>query len=284
MLHWLHLKGFNGSDTNSICYTYVEFAEKQENWTASNLYLPKIYINSSNYHITPDSVYLGRIVASDVNNFFNTTQRFNQNIEVVTNIATPLIYLCNPDSGIVTHTPWINFNSIETGRISLHADAVDFSLYRGSNWYVLYQFYNDHFQFGGSSSSYAVTGTIYGTLTVSAAGTNTGVVNAVYFNATSDKRAKENLQQLPHSMLDLVNKMQVYTYQYKDSKQKSLGLIAQDLLDINLNGFSLVENPNATGENGDYMSIHESKLVYILLGAVQELSQEVQQLKKELGK
>ena len=85
-------------------------------------------------------------------------------------------------------------------------------------------------------------------------------------------------------MLDLVNKMQVYTYQYKDSKQKSLGLIAQDLLDIDLNGFSLVDNKNASGENGDYMSIHESKLVYILLGAVQELSQEVQQLKKELGK
>lgn len=84
-------------------------------------------------------------------------------------------------------------------------------------------------------------------------------------------------------MLDIVKQMEVYTFNYKiNPEDMSLGLIAQDLQNININGFSLVDNPNATGENGDYMSIHESKLIYILIEAVKELSAKVEALESEL--
>ena len=89
---------------------------------------------------------------------------------------------------------------------------------------------------------------------------------ALYFNATSDKRAKENFHILNNGFLDIVKNMQVYGFNYKDNTDtRTIGLIAQEVQDINIDGFSLVENKNATGEDGDFMMIRESKLIYVLL-------------------
>lgn len=109
-----------------------------------------------------------------------------------------------------------------------------------------------------------------------------GYIEAPYFNATSDKRAKINIQPFASNALEIVNKLQTYTYNYKDSNIKSYGVMAQDLLDVDLNGFSFVENKSATGENGDYMAIHESKLVYLLLEAVKEQQQEIKKLQQQV--
>lgn len=108
---------------------------------------------------------------------------------------------------------------------------------------------------------------------------------ANYFNATSDRRAKENFHKIDNGFLDIIKKVQVYSFNYKSDKNanRTIGLIAQELQDIDIDGFSLVDNKNATGENGDFMVIRESKLIYILLGAVQELTKEVEELKKKLG-
>lgn len=90
-------------------------------------------------------------------------------------------------------------------------------------------------------------------------------VNATYFNATSDIRAKENLMEISTSMLDVVRNTQVYTFNYKnDPSARSIGIMAQDLQDLNLDGASLIDNQGATGVNGDYMRVHETKLVYVL--------------------
>ena len=53
--------------------------------------------------------------------------------------------------------------------------------------------------------------------------------------------------------------------------------------DVNIKGFKLVDNENATGQDFDYMTIHESKLTYILWKAVQELSKEIEDLKKKIN-
>lgn len=107
---------------------------------------------------------------------------------------------------------------------------------------------------------------------------------ALFFNATSDRRAKENFNKLNSGFLDIIKKVQIYSFNYKtDETQRTIGLIAQELQDIDIDGFSLVDNKNATGENGDFMMIRESKLIYVLLGAVQELTKEVEELKKKLG-
>jgi hypothetical protein len=44
----------------------------------------------------------------------------------------------------------------------------------------------------------------------------------------------------------------------------------------------MVDNLNATGLNNDMMQMKESKLVYILWKAVQELSAEVEDLKSQI--
>ena len=47
-------------------------------------------------------------------------------------------------------------------------------------------------------------------------------------------------------------------------------------------GFKLVDNENATGQDFDYMTIHESKLAYILWKAVQEQQKIIEDLQKEI--
>ena len=109
-----------------------------------------------------------------------------------------------------------------------------------------------------------------------------GKCEALYFNAISDYRAKKDFKPLQVDALKLIQKIQPYSFKYKDSNTPSIGIIAQDVQDIDIEGFKLVDNENATGENMDYMSIHESKLIYILWKAIQEQQKEIEELKSKL--
>ena len=92
-----------------------------------------------------------------------------------------------------------------------------------------------------------------------------GSCNALYFNATSDIRAKTKVQHASFKALNIVKSLPVYTFNYKETGSPSIGLIAQDAAKISFGSdFSLVNNETASGENGDYMTIKESKLIYIL--------------------
>lgn len=109
-----------------------------------------------------------------------------------------------------------------------------------------------------------------------------GYVKAPYFNATSDARAKENIRKADFSAISIVNSLPIYNFNYKNSEKPSIGVIAQEAAEFNIDNFSLVENIEATGENGDYMSIKESKLIYILWKAIQEQQEEIEKLKSQL--
>ena len=92
-----------------------------------------------------------------------------------------------------------------------------------------------------------------------------GSCNALYFNATSDIRAKTNLQHASFKALNIVKSLPVYTFNYKETGSPAIGLIAQDAAKISFGSdFSLVNNETASGENGDYMTIKDSTLIYIL--------------------
>ena len=110
-------------------------------------------------------------------------------------------------------------------------------------------------------------------------------ITAVSFNATSDKRAKTNIKRLDQEKaLDIVNKLPVYSFNYKKDNIPSIGVLAQEAMvyDGAIPNFSLVSNEQATGENGDYQTVKESKLVYILWAAIQEQSRQINQLKSQL--
>lgn len=115
--------------------------------------------------------------------------------------------------------------------------------------------------------------------------TATQNIDALYFNATSDQRAKSHIQLFKSNALDIVNKLPVYEFHYRNNDTPSIGVLAQDAVtfDKQFTDFSLVNNPDATGENGDYMTIKESKLVYILWKAVQEQQAQINYLQEQLN-
>ena len=60
------------------------------------------------------------------------------------------------------------------------------------------------------------------------------------------------------------------------------GILAQDLLKVQPENLDLVSNKNATGIDGDYMSIKNDKLMFVLMKAIQEQQEEIQALKEEI--
>ena len=105
---------------------------------------------------------------------------------------------------------------------------------------------------------------------------------AVYFNATSDIRAKENIKPATYNALELIKKLQIYTYNYINKPESVTGIMAQELLKAQPKELDLVSNVNATGENGDYMSIKNDKLMFVLMKAIQEQQKEIEELKSKI--
>lgn len=95
--------------------------------------------------------------------------------------------------------------------------------------------------------------------------TASGQIKADNFYATSDRRLKENIKTYnsKKSILDLP----IYEYDYKDSKEHTIGCMAQDVQEMFP---ELVK----TDENG-FLSIAESKLIYLLLNEVKQLKQQL---------
>lgn len=110
----------------------------------------------------------------------------------------------------------------------------------------------------------------------------TGECQAGFFNATSDKRAKENFEPLStKAALKTVIDTPLYSFDYK-SGAHSIGVLAQDLIHVDMNHFSFVGNQKASGQNGDYMNVHESKFIYLLWAAIQEQQKEIESLRAQL--
>ena len=134
-----------------------------------------------------------------------------------------------------------------------------------------------------NSQFYASNGAnITGAVSASGVISSGSYCQASYFNATSDRRAKENIQLASYSALELIKKVQVYNYNYKINSERVTGIMAQDLLEHQPKELDLVSNTSATGENGDYMSIKTDKLVSVLWKAIQEQQEQIEELKKEL--
>lgn len=96
-----------------------------------------------------------------------------------------------------------------------------------------------------------------------------GQLTATTFYATSDKRLKENIKpfESKNSILDLP----VVEFDFKDSGNHQIGCIAQDLQEI----CPEIVDTNDKG----YLTINESKIVYLLLSEVKKLKAEVEELK-----
>lgn len=111
--------------------------------------------------------------------------------------------------------------------------------------------------------------TIAGNINVSS-----GNVFAQTFYAQSDARLKDNIKDCDYG-LDIIQKIKVKEYNFKNDKNKSVGCIAQELDEI-----LPKELKDSIVAKGNYLAINDSKLIYFLINAVKELKQEIDMLKQ----
>ena len=103
-------------------------------------------------------------------------------------------------------------------------------------------------------------------------------VNNVYCNAlfeTSDKRLKENIEDVEEDCSDIVRKINVKTFNMKGDEQKKnhIGFIADELQELLPKKFEGVVD-----KNGDYLGVNYGKMTAVLIKALQETLNKVEHL------
>ena len=113
--------------------------------------------------------------------------------------------------------------------------------------------------------------------------TSSGNLYATYFYGTSDRRLKENIKDLDLNCLDLVNNINLREFSWKadETHKPVIGAIAQELKQI-LPEKYIHEFIGGQETKDEYLSINDSKLVYLLIGAIQEQQKEIESLKAKI--
>lgn len=101
--------------------------------------------------------------------------------------------------------------------------------------------------------------------------------------ASSDRRLKENIKDATIDSLDIINKIKIKEYNFiaDETKQKNVGVIAQELretLPEDLVNFYI----QGKETEDDHLSVNDSKLVYLLIDAIQKQQKEIAELRKML--
>jgi len=99
---------------------------------------------------------------------------------------------------------------------------------------------------------------------------SSGEVDATDFNSTSDENLKENIQTLNNS-LEKVLQLRGVSFNWKESGESSVGMIAQEVEEI-------VPEVVSTRENG-FKSIGYGKLIGLLIEAIKEQQETINKLK-----
>ena len=107
-------------------------------------------------------------------------------------------------------------------------------------------------------------------------------VNNVYCNAlfeTSDKRLKENIEDVDEDCSDIVRKINVKTFNMKGDEQKKnhIGFIADELQELLPKKFEGVVD-----KNGEYLGVNYGKMTAVLIKALQETLTKVEHLESSV--
>lgn len=271
-LNWQHIKGIYGSEP---LYTFIEFSNTTYNANSKNTfdYAPTIWYGINNSKDT--ALELGHII---------TEKATEQTIEHTLTINDSLI--CKngiKNSNFIKHIS----DSKNNFKISFSSTDID-----SSDYITLTASENKNldltFLKGGKFTINANTilsdnsKLEIGTNAISKTTITKDYVEAPYFNATSDMRAKENIIPFNGDAIKIITSLQTYTFNYKNSDTISYGILAQDLVNTKINDFSFIENANASGENNDYMKVKESKLIYLLIEGIKAQQKEIDNLKAQL--
>ena len=125
----------------------------------------------------------------------------------------------------------------------------------------------------GSLMSFMREGSEKGSITVTGSATS--------FNTSSDYRLKENIKPLS-SALETISKIKPSTFNFIDTPNETVdGFIAHELAEIV--SYAVSGEKDGIDEDGNpiYQGVDHSKLVPLLVGAIQELKSEIEQLKNK---
>lgn len=203
-----------------------------------------------------------------INDYYNDTEICHYNSsEIVFNSFANI-----KDSDSSDHTLYKYINETVKDKGVYAGTATDTSI---GNFYLI-----------GTTKSSSDYGSLLKLSSVYIAGD--GQINAISFKgknfyATSDERLKENIELSNLDFMDILNKFKIKEYNFKDdvNKQKNIGIIAQDLLKIipeDLQKFYL------TQDSKGFYSVNDSKLVYLLIGALQQEYNTILKLEDEINK
>lgn len=257
-------------------------------------YLPKIYLNYTNTFPTDEDYCLGHIITSSaINQKIENNFTFKQNVVLeepyglewnISPSNKPFLVCCEIDGNDMLwmhHPTNIEIESKKTkilGKVIL-SDTTTIDAAEKYTVHTKGEVKIDHCLYVGPDSEDSFDPTKVSTGTIKAQ----NKCEALYFNATSDRRAKENITPVQFSALATVNSLPIYSFNYLSQPEAvTIGLIAQEAAEYNLDGFNMVDNLDASGRGSDMMQMKESKLIYVLWKAVQELSAEVEELKAEI--
>jgi hypothetical protein len=103
--------------------------------------------------------------------------------------------------------------------------------------------------------------------------------SATAFNTSSDYRLKEDLKQ--YNGLDLVSKIKTYDFAWKNDKSRNYGVIAHEVADVI--PYVVIGEKDAINEDGTILpqGVDYSKIVPILVKAIQELQQQINELENK---
>ena len=100
----------------------------------------------------------------------------------------------------------------------------------------------------------------------------TGTLSSTSFNSLSDIRFKSDLKQIQNA-LDKVKQLTGYTFTMVESSQRSAGVIAQDVQEV---------QPEAVGGDPEKLTVSYGALTGLIIEAIKELSEKVEYLQNQL--
>jgi hypothetical protein len=103
-----------------------------------------------------------------------------------------------------------------------------------------------------------------------------GTTNAVAYNTTSDYRLKEDLKEI--NGLDIVSKIKVYDFKWKDHTDRMDGVLAHELQEV----LPYAVTGEKDGEN--MQAVDYSKIVPVLVASIQEQQKQIDELKEMVNK
>jgi hypothetical protein len=127
----------------------------------------------------------------------------------------------------------------------------------GSNFYV------------DTTNSRVGVGTTVPSTTLQVAGT----ITCIDINSTSDIKLKENIHSIPDPLAKVMQ-INGVRFRWKDTKEISIGVIAQDIEEV---------IPEIVKNNDHTKTVNYNGLIGVLIEAVKEQQRQIEELKKQIN-